>query len=375
MRSNGHQSECVNFSIAGIAVSVLIVLIAILIPRMATAFADSKAMETKSNLHTVQEAVERYFTDQGTYPDFLLGGDLSGWDAWHSEFDGLNDIEMRDGFYARNEYVRDPLIEKGYIASYPKNPFVDDGTEVIRRTNVDGLSVPGNGDPRFGLSGTTMGMGLDDMNYFKGAVHSGSFGWSSVETRRTLDRGDWLNVPEEFISQHHGVYYRFGGELTDDGSYAYTYWPGNFFYKAAPDCVNQTRHCFTMITPNTNAANGPKLRYILGCYGDEGTSGLDVIRLLDTNPDGDTITWRTPPPFDVDQFSCGYNDFGSYGGSGGLPEVFGGGDEWTGPWYFYNEGGRNEGEFLYGAPDGVPDGVILVLTDGGTEWKEVWEDE
>ena len=75
MRSNGHQSECVNFSIAGIAVSVLIVLIAILIPRMATAFADSKAMETKSNLHTVQEAVERYFTDQGTYPDFLLGGD------------------------------------------------------------------------------------------------------------------------------------------------------------------------------------------------------------------------------------------------------------------------------------------------------------
>ena len=35
--------------------------------------------ETRANLHEIQVAVERYMTDNDTYPWFLLGGDRSGW--------------------------------------------------------------------------------------------------------------------------------------------------------------------------------------------------------------------------------------------------------------------------------------------------------
>ena len=48
--------------------------------------------------------------------------------------------------------------------------------------------------------------------------------------------------------------------------------------------------------------------------------------------------------------------------------AFGGGDAWTGPTYPYVDSGT--GDIIYGAPDGIPDGVILVLTDStrGAGW-------
>jgi len=353
---------------------VLVFLIFIASPFAGAVDADKEA-ETKSGLHEIQEALERYFVDHGTYPDFLLGGDKEGWENWHSAWDGVNTVDMAGGLKARNEYVNDPLIDKEYLSSYPSNPFVDDGSSVILRTCVEGESGEGHGDPRFGFRGTSMGMGLDDMNYFKGAIHRGPFVWSEIETRRTLDRGEWMNVPEGFKDNEYKMYYLFGGTRSQyfkEEVGIPTYWPGNFFYKAAADYVLPSRHCWTASIPNTNGVGGAKLRYIIGCYGSSGVEGLDVIRLTDSSPDAYRVGWRTPPPFDANAFECGYSDFtGSFGSPGGLPEVFGGGDEHTGPWFYYNEGGRAGGDFIYGAPDGVPDGVILVLTDGGQTFGEV----
>jgi hypothetical protein len=187
-----------------------------------------------------------------------------------------------------------------------------------------------------------------------------------------------MNVPPAFDSSGSPfdteMYYLMGGfrfppDMIDPNRQTsdvlYTNWPGNFFYKATSDQVI-SRQGWTIPVPNTNIG-GHYNRYILGGYGAEGTQGMDVIRLIWFNPDGDSLHWRCPPPFDFDCFYLGYDLFtGSFGQPGGLPEVFGGGDEWNGPWNPYNKSENNPDEFIYGAPDGVKDAVILVL-DSGSE--------
>jgi hypothetical protein len=150
-----------------------------------------------------------------------------------------------------------------------------------------------------------------------------------------------------------------------------------------------SRQGFTIPVPNTNVG-GHFNRYIIGGYGAEGTEGMDVIRLEDKAPDKSAVYWRCPPPFAFHQFICGYKPFGNnpFGAEGGLPEVFGGGDAWNGPWDPYANSVNSidgkpavddthplsdaaPGEFIYGSPDGVKDGVILVLQNGSEVEKYV----
>jgi hypothetical protein len=171
------------------------------------------------------------------------------------------------------------------------------------------------------------------------------------------------------------MYYLFGGfrnDLPDAPSdVIFTFWPGNFFYKGTTDQVI-SRQGWTIPVPNTNIG-GHYNRYMIGGYGAEGAIGTDVIRLEPFDPDGNRYEWRCPPPFPEDNcFLCGYEPFtGSFGQPGGLPEVFGGGDAFNGPWNPYNKSETNPDEFIYGSPDGVPDGVILVLTNGSEVEKYV----
>ncbi len=71
----------------------------------------SPEAEIKSNIHTIQIAVERLCVDKGEYPPYLLGGDKEGWDYYNAN--------RPDGA----PYLIDPLIEGGYTTSYPENPF------------------------------------------------------------------------------------------------------------------------------------------------------------------------------------------------------------------------------------------------------------
>jgi prepilin-type N-terminal cleavage/methylation domain-containing protein len=356
-------------------IAILALIATTALPQFVKAKDQSRESEAKANLHMLQIAIERYAVDNGEYPRYLLGGDTQGWETWHKKWDDVNNIEMRLNRVASNDKLDDPLIKFRYLDSYPGNPFTDDNRTVLAATNINGSSEPGDGDPRFGFNGGLMGQGLDDMNIFKGAVHPGPFYWSDVETRRTLDHGDWMNVPKSFIDPSTNMYYLFGGRRGFDpeskSKFNFTFWSGNFFYKAAPDVMLRGRGGMTIAVPNTNGVGGFRDRYILGVYGALGTDGLDVIRLEPDAPDGSSINWRLPPPFSDMGFQCGYEDFtGSFFSPGGLPEVFGGGDENTGPWWYYNEGGGT-GPFIHGAPDGVPDGVIMVLTESATPYKEV----
>ena len=324
--------------------------------------------ETRAECHVIQMALERYKTDHGEYPPYLLGGDIDGWQTWHTKWDGVNDIDMGDGRVASNAKVVDPLIEGAYIVSYPGNHYVPDGQVIIRLTNTEGNDQLGDGDPRFGYKGNVMGMVLDDPNFFNGSMRPGPFKWSEIETRRTLDRGDWMNVPSAFKTTSTNMYYLGGGFRSQGTSpnvdVTTIYRPGNFFYRAVQEMV-MSQQGFTLPPPNTNLG-GPYTHYILGGYGAiNGLSGMDVIRLEQTDPDGNALTWRLPATSTSGRLYCGYGYFDNQGGnSGGLPEVFGGGDATTGPaWPYYQEGVSGP-ELIYGAPDGVPDGVIIVLRDG-----------
>jgi len=334
----------------------------------------AREAELKANIHTIQIGLERYMTDNNEYPHYLLGGDIEGWMNWHSKWDGVNSAAMSDDRMASNDRVQDPLIAYDYITSYPRNPFVDDGRGIIEHTSVEGSIEAGDGDPRFGYRGDIMGQGLDDPNFFRGANHPGPFFWSEIETRRTLDRGDWMNVPDHFKNEepfNTEIYYLMGGfadpkttgAVIRDENVIRTWWPGNFFYKGTSDQELSVQG-WTIPVPNTNVG-GHYNRYILGGYGSERSYGVDVIRLIWWNPDGERLTWRCPEPFPEDSFYLGYELFmGSFEESGGLPEVFGGGDEWNGPANPYNSGSDGWEDFVYGAPDGVRDGVIIVLTNG-----------
>lgn len=359
-----------------VVITIIGILAAIALPNYIKAKNKAKEAEVKANCHTIQIALERYTTDNNEYPHFLLGGDIDGWLNWHNQHDGENDLGMPPNRIASNDRVQDPLVEYDYITSYPSNPFVGDGQIIIRQTNVAGNDEQGQGDPRFGYKGNVMGDGLDDMNYFRGATAGvGPFFWSEVETRRTLDLGSYMNVPAAFQSGgciDTQMYYVFGGFRMQPGTTChdsigdeiiFTAWPGNFFYKGTTDQVI-SRQGFTIPVPNTNIG-GHFNRYIIGGYGAEGTIGYDVIRTIWWDPEGEDLFWRCPPPFDFDCFYLGYDAFqGDFGEAGGLPEVFGGGDEWLGPWYPYDKSESNYDSFIYGAPDGIPDGVILVLDNG-----------
>ncbi len=116
--------------------------------------------------------------------------------------------------------------------------------------------------------------------------------------------------------------------------------------------------------PNANF-HAPVICYILCVWGSPSNNGKDVIRLQDVTPDDarEQIYWRYPPPIGGKvPFPCGYS--GKVGEAMGLPEVFGGGDAKTGPRFPAYEDPAKSGPFIYGAPDGVTDGIVLVLTSG-----------
>ena len=221
-----------------VVITIIGILAAIALPNYIKAKNKAKEAEVKANCHTIQISLERYMTDNNEYPHYLLGGDVDGWTNWHSKWDGHTNLGMSGGRVASNDRVQDPMVEYDYITSYPSNPFVGDGQIIIRQTSREGTDQQGDGDPRFGYKGNTMGMGLDDMNYFKGDVVGTPFFWSEIATRRTLDRGDWMQVPPAFINQDTQMYYLMGGRRNPVPNSAndvlFTFWPGTSSTREQP---------------------------------------------------------------------------------------------------------------------------------------------
>ncbi len=363
-----------------VVITIIGILAAIALPNYIKAKNKAKEAEAKANLHTIQIALERYMTDNGEYPDYLIGGDVDGWLNWHSVHDPEDPL---------NGLVNDPLVSCSYITSFPNNPFITDGLVVLKATTLEDPPMQGDGDPRFGYKGNIMGNGREDFYFFEHREGGLPPSWTSeVETSRTLppDQQDYLGFPELDGSYYQGLHYMFGGRRQyvppggpiEELKTIYTFWPGCFMYRGLGTHVIE-RQGWTHFDPGYWQPHHTN-RYLLCAYGSFEQEGMDVIRLHDGTPapiggapeDEEEILYRMPPPWlDPPSMSMGFAQirvgWPPWTGEGGcgLPEVSGGGDAFTGPYHPYD---RNPtGAYIYGSPDGHKDGIILVLASGAEQ--------
>ena len=126
-----------------VVITIIGILAAIALPNYIKAKDKAREAEVKANVHTVQIALERYATDHsGQYPKMIWGGDEKGWSTVigvgcrtmyeHPPYDpGIdNNLAARPPL--------DPLIHLGYMNSYPRNAFLNDGegiSTIVRWTS------------------------------------------------------------------------------------------------------------------------------------------------------------------------------------------------------------------------------------------------
>jgi len=307
-----------------VVITIIGILAALAIPNMTRVRNKARESEVKANLHVIQEAVERYYVSENEYPPFLVGGDQNAWPVFY----------LRMGYPDNEPVIYDPLIEYNYLDSYPKNPFVDEDKAGQYLVVTGGsISEPASGDPRFGMEGKAMPNSVDDPLWF-------TVGDTNVcET---------INTDGDYQIDNYGVY---GGHKLGSGEPDRYIIPGSFFYRACGE-LNMINSLADNPDPDDRRDFVYQAydRYILGGFGHETTKGLDVIRLTGA---GDYRHWPDVPtdnfPWDIPLL---------------LPEVFGGGDNENNPYFPYTppDPGR---EFPFGAPDGLEDGVVIVMTSSG----------
>ena len=361
------------FAVVELAVGLTLIAIvgAVVLPRHLKTRDRAKEQEVKSNLHTIQIVLERYATDHGgVYPDYILGGDLAGWD----EIAGCRAMTLPIAECMRPP--RDPLIHSGYIDSYPRNPFIAPGDGARTIVFLTGASFdPGDGDVRFGWSGEMMGNCLDDPRFLftaPGMANHSRLRWTMCPVPQAYLGVLDTHSPNSFYCMG-GLpeWVSAGGGASDPeaGMIKY-YWPGEFFYRAGG--VFTMDRGMEMESYEQYIWDWPYARidkYMLGGYGSLRTEGLDAIRLTTKSGHAASVMPSASGGYVHQEY---YQDHSSPDREASHPElntrvvysnpeVFGGGKRGLMPQFPYYTGVTHE--WMFGAPDGFADGVILVLTN------------
>jgi prepilin-type N-terminal cleavage/methylation domain-containing protein len=315
-----------------VVIVIIGILAAIALPNYIKVKDKAKEAEVKSNLHNIQLSIERFAVDTGgTYPEYLIGG--QGKYSQFVEGSANGFINVQD--CPDRTILSDPLLRKGYIEAFPKNPFSTNG-QAIHRFQVDigdpmynGSNIGRDEGTRFGPYCTLSGNVLADFRYTQYVVINQATGAQTT-------RNSYANIPYPFW------------DLWSSNKPA-PFLPGEFFYKSMGTVV--------MANANSVDVNRPVVPtsveiYMLGGYGAIRTKGKDV---LGAEP---IITMRP-----------------NTGGPGGQ-------SEFTIPSWTRSTNQQTNGQYLgspygnptgvsdntdqvgYGAPNGVRDGIILVLVPG-----------
>jgi type II secretory pathway pseudopilin PulG len=354
------------FSLAelSLTISALTIAAVLALPEHIRARDEAKEAEVKANLHTIQEALERYAVDSKEYPDYILGGDSEGWDPRT----GCRAVILPSNGMGRPP--KDALIQYGYLTTYPRNPFIGPGGGITTIIHATGASFkPGDGDVRFGWSGEKMGNCLDDPRVLFNNGCPTNYSLTMIQIPVAYLGVVNMNSPNSF--------YTMGGlpewsrvnmaQSADDSTYFGNYWPGEFFYRAGGRFDFES----TEGTASDNIWGWPYTKidkYMLGAYGSLRTEGLDVIRLTSKEGQAACLMSGAFRGSIQDQF---YQDHSNPEREASHPsfnvrvtysnpEVFGGGEKGLMPQFPYYDAEMRE--WLYGAPDGFPDGIIIVLT-------------
>ncbi len=280
---------------------------------------DAEEAETKGNVFEIQCALEDYAKDHGEYPEAIYGGDKSGWKYFNSH--------LPEGAAK----ITDPLLEGNYLESYPVNAF-------IVMNNAGDYDIPDYG------AATQMACGI-----FMEAIRGPS--GKSMDPRFGLKGNKMGNVLSEP--------YLFIGPGNSDNPERLRLCPGQFGYAQSgepfpPDAWKGKN--VTLNSPDDSTMTKP-VRYLLYGFGSMVTEGMDLLRFTGLNEE-------VPPSFpyiykgqyyEVPHLLKPDTDIKV---NLRIPETFGGGSGGTlpvgPPWI-------EDDEFLYGAPDGYKDGVIIVL--------------
>jgi hypothetical protein len=206
----------------------------------------ARESEVKANLHTIYEALERYGVDHsGEYPEYIFGGDSEGWDD-ENGCRVITDVDPDD------RPPLDPLLEAGYLASYPSNPFLSSSSALRKVVALTGSEAsPGSGDVRFGLNGDIMGNCLDDPRYL-----------FDIDGNTTNYANTMLSDPDSGIGVvcegRSNSFYCMGGL---DGRK--NWWPGEF----VPVGIFSSRTLITLKTQNTGlSGDGHILKSTNTCW-------------------------------------------------------------------------------------------------------------
>jgi len=367
-----------------VVITIIGILAAIALPNYIKAKDKAKEAEVKANCHTIQIALERYATDHsGAYPNYILGGDTRGWD----DRSGCRSLTYTGDEDKRPP--RDPLVHFAYVNSYPHNPFVDSGEGITSIIAWTGASLRlGDGDVRFGWTGELMGNTLDDPRFlFTGINKPSRLQWTIPDLAVLKQHYIGIlnvNSPNSFYCMGGLPQWVRGSGASDTTANAIkAFWPGQFFYRAGGDffianALNVTGADYETIW------GWPYMRvnkYILGGYGSPRTDGMDVIRLTTLSGEaastvGSSITGVIDGEYYQDHTQTAvqqsHPDFPGLQVQYSNPEVFGGGERGLMPQFPYYQAGTRG--WMFGAPDGYRDGVVLVLTSGSdsekfSEWK------
>lgn len=344
------------------------IILTLVLPAHITARDHAKESETKANLHTIQEALERYGTDHKEYPEYILGGDAEGWEKCRA-------VSSNPTYGLGTDPIPDDLFEGGYLSEYPKNAFLNPGDGCYTIVGMTGISGdPGMGDVRFGYIGESMGNCLDDPRLIFGG---NNYGGGPLAETIYAPESPYLGIINRYSPN---TLYCMGGipeyspgsvGVSDlDGPTAKYYWPGEFFYRSGGIF-------YIGLYTDTSAERFTKIfgweylfidKYMLGAYGSLRTDGMDVIRLTAKSGQlASTMSGAIQGYIDNEFYQdhsnptreASHPDYDCrvmYSN----PEVFGGGERGLMPQFPYFE--SIYGDWIYGAPDGFPDGIILVLT-------------
>ena len=349
-----------------VVIVIIGILAAIALPNYIKVKEKAKEAEVKANLHNIQLSVERFAVDtEGAYPNYLIGGEAkyastvnSGQSA--NAFLNITQCDPMEG-------VSDPLLRRGYVDAYPRNPFTRNGISVhqvqqnLSTSAYDGSDPLRNGDSEWNTAQVALGTRF--------GAYCTSMGSVLCDTRFVL----WVYThPEDGSYEERPTYadieYWFWDMWRSNKPLPFL--PGQFFYKGAGPIV---------AVGTNDAAAAPILpteidQYMLGGYGGIRTKGKDPIgpetqifytslasgrNWLAGAGGGNAYRQGPPPPpppgpgevgnLPIWPWTRSVKDPGAYDGSPYSTSRVGDGTEQLKP----------------GNANAVRDGIVLVLTAGG----------
>ncbi len=247
--------------------------------------------ETKSNLHAIQIALERYAVDTGGfYPYMLYGGDIT--DTFTTG-EGSGVLDLDTGTVNTSDFPGDldMLIAMGYLAQYPSNPFTRDmGKKITTDPANNGFGPLEIEFAKIGIARTNIWMEPQDRStqYFRRDVggHNGNLMWDLSEGQR---HPPWpihvVPAPEPHWT---GYVNPIESALNDppDASARddYQFWlaAGNFYYYAIFE-FNGGYSAFQTgkdgLPDPSRPITSARVGYHLASYGDRLNAGTDVYNL------------------------------------------------------------------------------------------------